>query len=86
MESDSRIQSLFVRWQELREQGLLLAVEELCGDCPELIDELRRRISALDNAALVPGSDVTESLRLPTASPPTLPRWSRFPRPSAAIV
>ncbi len=44
---DDRIQELLERWDDLRQQGEELSVEELCRDCPELADEVRRRIEAL---------------------------------------
>jgi hypothetical protein len=37
--ADPRIESLIVRWQELEDQGREASVEELCGDCPELLVE-----------------------------------------------
>jgi serine/threonine-protein kinase len=50
---------LLLRWEELHEQGQSVTPEELCGDCPELLDELRRRIQALQalNQALDTTSD-----------------------------
>src|SRR6516165_3516522 len=48
---------LLMRWEELREQGRPVTAEELCGDCPELLDDLRRRIEALQ--ALCPALDVS---------------------------
>jgi len=65
VESDGRIQSLFVRWQELKERGLEPSVEELCRDCPELIAELRRFIEAAENARRVFDADLTGSFRGP---------------------
>ncbi len=44
---DDRIQELLERWDALRHQGEPLSAEELCEDCPELVDEVRRRIEAL---------------------------------------
>jgi serine/threonine protein kinase len=37
-----------LRWQELRQQGQPVAAEELCGDCPEMIEEVRQQIQALE--------------------------------------
>jgi serine/threonine-protein kinase len=47
MSERSTVQELVVRWQELREQGLSLSVEELCAGRPELLDDLKRQIEAL---------------------------------------
>src|SRR5262249_54063186 len=61
--SSVRVDDLLLRWEELREQGQSVAAEQLCGDCPELLDELRRRIQAL--RALSPALDTT------SGAPPT---------------
>jgi serine/threonine-protein kinase len=61
------IDELLLRWEEAREQGRPLAVEGLCADCPELADELQRRIQALsavdkvlEAAELLPASAATQ--------------------------
>jgi tetratricopeptide (TPR) repeat protein len=38
---------LMLRWQELRDQGRSVSAEELCADCPEQLEELKRQIEAL---------------------------------------
>jgi predicted Ser/Thr protein kinase/mono/diheme cytochrome c family protein len=45
-ESDP-IDELMLRWEEARQQGRELMPESLCADCPERLDELRRRIRAV---------------------------------------
>ena len=47
MKSDDRLEALLLRWEELAEGGEDVSVEDLCHDCPELAEELRRRIEAL---------------------------------------
>jgi WD40 repeat protein/predicted Ser/Thr protein kinase len=47
MSVDERLAELLLRWEELQEQRQPITPEELCRDCPELLDELRRRIEAL---------------------------------------
>jgi serine/threonine protein kinase len=42
------IQDLLLRWEELREQGQDISPEQLCRERPELIEEVRRRIHALE--------------------------------------
>ncbi len=44
---DNRVTDLALRWEELREQGQEVPIEDLCRDSPELIEPLRRRIQAL---------------------------------------
>jgi WD40 repeat protein/tRNA A-37 threonylcarbamoyl transferase component Bud32 len=47
MAIDDRLVDLLLRWEELREQGQPVSAEELCHDCPEYLDEVRRRIRFL---------------------------------------
>lgn len=47
MTTDERLEDLLLRWEELADAGQGVSAEELCRDCPELTDELRRRIDAL---------------------------------------
>jgi serine/threonine-protein kinase len=42
-----RLADLLLRWEDLREQGKEPSPEELCADCPELVEELKRRIEVL---------------------------------------
>jgi uncharacterized protein YkwD len=46
-EPDKRLDGLLERWGDLRKRGEDAAAEELCRGCPELIEKLRRRITAL---------------------------------------
>jgi WD40 repeat protein len=44
---DDRLQDLLLRWEELGRQGRSVTAEELCRDCPELLEPLLRQIRAL---------------------------------------
>jgi serine/threonine protein kinase/tetratricopeptide (TPR) repeat protein len=44
---DNRLDSLLLAWQEQQLQGRDPPAAELCRDCPELADELNRRIAVL---------------------------------------
>jgi serine/threonine-protein kinase len=48
MSADSRLSDLLLRWEEMREHGQPIPIEDLCRDCPELTEELRRRVQALE--------------------------------------
>lgn len=48
---EDRLADLLVRWEERREQGQEVSAQELCRDCPELAQELDRRITALKATA-----------------------------------
>ncbi|HEY2840624.1 MAG TPA: transporter substrate-binding protein, partial [Pirellulales bacterium] len=50
MTTDPRIPKLLAAWQVQHRSGLTLTAEQLCGDCPELIDEVKRRIARLSIA------------------------------------
>jgi hypothetical protein len=47
MSSDSRVTDLLTRWRDSRAGGNPVTPEELCGDCPELLADLRQHIEAL---------------------------------------
>ena len=65
VDADSRIESLLARWEQLKAQGTRPSVEELCRDCPELTDEIRRRIWMLDTAGRGSDTEAAESLTTP---------------------
>ena len=85
MTTDPRISALLARWESLRSEGQTVTVEELCGDCPELADELRHRVAPTER----PLGSVDETIgeRATVGSPPSAeaddrPTWTaaRFPR------
>jgi eukaryotic-like serine/threonine-protein kinase len=62
VDADCRIESLLARWEQLKAQGTRPSVEELCRDCRELTDEIRRRIWMLDTAGRGSDTEAAESL------------------------
>jgi hypothetical protein len=44
---DEKLQQLLELWDDLRKQGPEPTAAELCQACPELLEELSRRIAAL---------------------------------------
>ena len=48
MIDQEQIEKLLVEWEDSRENGVMLTVEELCHDCPEYILQLRPQIAALE--------------------------------------
>lgn len=48
MASDTNVSELLLRWRELRQQKRVASPEELCANKPELLDELKRRIQAVE--------------------------------------
>ena len=47
MPENDRLLDLVVLWEELREAGQTVTIEELCHDCPDLLPALRKRLKAL---------------------------------------
>jgi hypothetical protein len=48
---DDRLWDALARWEEAFQQGRDLPAEELCRDCPEILDQLKDRIWALKRTA-----------------------------------
>jgi WD40 repeat protein len=44
---DPRVQAVLLRYEDLVEQGHTPSVDDLCRDCPDLIDEVRQRLAGL---------------------------------------
>jgi hypothetical protein len=72
MTTESLITDLIRRWEELRRHGQTIAIEELCRDRPDLIDDLRERIRLLESM----------DRRIPVPQTPTaaLPQAVTMPR------
>jgi serine/threonine-protein kinase len=49
MNDQTQVDALLVRYEELRSQEMPISPEELCRDCPELLDEVKRQIQALES-------------------------------------
>ena len=61
MTPDSRLSDLLRRWEESTEQNERLRLEDLCADCPELLEELRRLIAELTALDVVVGTQDIEA-------------------------
>ncbi len=61
--SESRLTSLLVAWMEAYQQGRNVPADDLCRDCPELVEPLRERIEDLRqmNARLGEGAGDTHA-------------------------
>jgi len=70
MNIDPRIPSLVLRWQELRRQGRLPTVAELCAGCPELCAAVGEQIRTLlaGEALLVSPSDLAATVAFSPAA------------------
>jgi WD40 repeat protein/serine/threonine protein kinase len=91
MSTETRVSDLLLQWEERLEQGQPVSLEELCRDCPHLLDELRRRAAALQamnpfvqQPAGVPGTPTLADRRghdRPALSPPP-PRQASLSLPT----
>ena len=49
------ILDLIVRWEEAKAQGQVLAPEDLCRECPDLLTGFRRQVAKLGEVAWLDG-------------------------------
>ena len=65
MTNSEWVNEVLLRWDDLREQGQFISPEELCRDRPDLVEEVRRQIHALEAMYRIPNgvqtSEVTGS-------------------------
>jgi serine/threonine-protein kinase len=54
MSHTEQVAELLLRWEELGEQGQHVSAEELCRECPGLLDEVRAKLRALQAVYRVP--------------------------------
>ena len=75
MSDDPRIDELLAAWEEAHGSGQILTAEQLCADCPELLEPLHRRIQMLRAIApvldLTPFQEQRDLAETPTKSPET---------------
>jgi hypothetical protein len=71
MPVDPRIVDLLLRYEELRQAGQPVTPEEVCADCPELLEGLRRGIRHIDHLEQFIGH--TEIDHAPRTIPAPLP-------------
>ncbi len=69
MSTAGPVSELLLRWEELRERGQAVSAEELCRDCPELADDVRRRIAALEAVYRVPNRPPADTPPDPAEAP-----------------
>lgn len=81
MALDPRIIELVIRYEELREQGRPATPEDLCRDCPELLDELRKNLLGLQEVdQLVQAPDAADYRTVSLVPRPDGPGGDHLPR------
>ena len=80
--TNNNLTDLTLRWEELRDKGQRVAVEDLCQDCPELLEPLRQRVEVLEQmdaalklAGTLSPSNATSLVRKEGTPPPCDPEW-----------
>ena len=48
MNNDSQLNDLLDRWEEARENGEPISLEELCRDHPALLTSMKKKVAALE--------------------------------------
>ncbi len=69
MTDDVRLAELLDRWEEAQEQGESLSAEELCAECPELVDAVRQQVEALREIDARLQTHVTDGEETPGGEP-----------------
>ena len=56
-----QVADLLLEWDDARANGRELTPEELCSDCPDLVDEVREGIRELQSTDWLFAADETEA-------------------------
>jgi serine/threonine protein kinase len=59
MNDEDKIADILLTWEEARERGTAVSSEELCRDCPEVLDVVRERVRLLEKACWMKESGAT---------------------------
>ena len=72
---DDTLADLLIQWEEILESGRDVSAEELCHDCPQLIEQLANRIKAMKSTAWMdkPVGDGDDSGEAPPTPAPDEP-------------
>ena len=60
MTAGDQIADLVLQWEAARHDGKQMSPEDLCQDCPQLKEELRERIEALEEMEQILGVNETQ--------------------------
>jgi WD40 repeat protein len=72
MESSPGLQGLVNRWYERQQNGISVSLEELCADCPEQLEDLKRYLQVVASMMSFLGVAGTACFAERSASPTTL--------------
>src|SRR5262245_55766609 len=57
------VDELMLRWEVARQQGRALSADDLCADCPQLAEQFRARIRAVEDMERVLGINQFDAMR-----------------------
>ena len=80
MNLDARLTDLLLQWEQFRAEGKTVAPEELCRDCPELLEELRKGVRALQTINTLYGTprEATDAAVPPPSIAMGLPAFGEY--------
>ena len=81
MSDDTKIDELLDRWEELREQGESISPEELCRDCPELVEAGWTKLAQLNKIRETSSPIEPNPIRSPAAGDRTVRAVPRLAPP-----
>jgi serine/threonine-protein kinase len=74
MDREARLSDLLTQWKDRRLRGEAVALEGLCADTPDLLDELARRVHALEaRGPVLSATPTCDSPTTPLAAPDQRP-------------
>lgn len=72
VDTADKLADLLLHWEEAWEQGDDVSAEQLCTECPDLVELLRRQIEVLKKMAWMKGDDDHDLQEQPIAPDPLL--------------
>src|SRR5262245_25514202 len=84
MATRATLNELISRWQTLRAQGETPSLHELCAECPEHLEELKRHIDAL--VSMEASLNLTGPEQTGPREPSTQPETSPAGQPPTALI
>src|SRR6516162_9036980 len=76
------VAELMLRWEEARRQGREVSPEEICAECPQLLDELRHRmhtVVVMERVLGRPEREAARSMPSPLVSTAEVPQRELLP-------
>lgn len=81
MSREEQLADLMLQWEDRRNAGLAVSADELCRDCPELVEEVRQRIEIIESmeSLLRVKRSFSDATTAPRAAGPSAPQPTHIP-------